>query len=97
VKDLCTVLNRDNSSAGETSAVATSIHFIDDWMIGIAGSQKVRVQRMRGTSVDRGIRSCERLTEHLATEDAAMSRVATFAFETIGIETLQLENFENVG
>jgi hypothetical protein len=88
VEDLCIVLNSHNSSAGETSPIAASVHFIDDRMIGIAGSQKVRVQRMRGTSVDRGIRSCKRLTEHLPTEDTVMPGIAAFTFESISIETL---------
>ena len=68
VVDRSTVLNGDHASSREALAIANAVNFIENGHLGIAGAQKVGVERVHSTLVDGPSGGHEGLRGNLATE-----------------------------
>ena len=70
MEDRLAVLDRDDAARGEAAAVADAVDLVDDRDARIAGPQEVGVQRVREPAFDGAARGHQRLSRHLAAEDA---------------------------
>ena len=93
------MLDRHHPAGGEASAVADAIDLIDDRHLGIAAEQEISVQRMRRPHrhiLDRAAGGYQRLADHLPAKHALPARLRRTAAEEIHLESLEVENGENV-
>ena len=78
-------------------AVAAAIDLVDDRRVEVAAAQEIGMQRVHRAALDRAAGRHERLAEHLSTEYLRAADVAALAAEQVHLETLELEQADQVG
>src|SRR5690606_31214030 len=98
IKDRPPMLDGQYVPGAEAAAVAGAVDLIDDGRMGIAGAQKVGVQRMRlPFRVNGPGGGHQALPEHLAAEQLAEAEVVADAAEDVLFDLLQLEQLQKLG
>ena len=96
-EDRVTMLDRDDAAGDKTLAVADAVDLVDDRNRGIAGPQKIGVQRMRfSIRLDSAARRDEGLAQNLAAENALPADIRAATAEKVVLERLQVEDAEKV-
>ena len=96
MENLLSVLDGDHPPTGETVAIATAIHLIDNRGVDITAAQKIAVQGMTGTRLHGQRRGHQGLTQHLPTEDLRITDVTTFAAKQVELEPLERQQANQV-
>ena len=88
------MLNRNDASITETSSISRSVDLVDDMRVDVARAQKVGMQRMYFSIVDRVARSRQSLAEHLTAEHPLTADVAAFPSKNVVLDSLELEQVQ---
>ncbi len=97
-KDHLAVLDRGDPAHRETAAIAGAVDVVDDGVVDIAGTQEIRMQRMRLAAVfHRRLRCRQRLAQHLPTEHVFGADVAALATEQVVFQALQRQQADQFG
>jgi len=89
------VLDRRHASGREGAAVAGAVHVVKDGNRRIAGSEKIRVERVRDTFIDCPARGHQGLGENLTAEDALPALCAA-APKDVHLELFEVEQRNQV-
>jgi hypothetical protein len=92
------VLDRDDAPGGEALAVADAVDLVDDRHLGVAGQEKIGVQRMRRARrhIDGAAGRHQGLAHHLAAEHPLPGVLRGATAKQIELELLEIEDGEKV-
>jgi hypothetical protein len=97
VKDLLAVLDCGDAAGGEALAVAGAVDLVQDRNGRIAGADEVGMEGVAYAGLDRAVGGDERLRDDLSAEDASHPIVGRLAAEEVDLDTLQIEQRDQVG
>ena len=90
------VLAGKDAPRGETLAVADAVDVVDDRHFRIAAQQEIGVQRMGRPVIDGAAGRDQRLTDHLAAEDALPADLRAAAAKEILLQRFEVEDVEEI-
>src|SRR5262245_24126676 len=98
-EDGVTVLDRHDPSRGKAAAVPNAVDFVDDGHLGVAGQQKITMERMRRplrNLVDRAASGNQRLANHLAAKNALPADLRRTASKQIYLYRFKIKNGKQI-
>ncbi len=96
VEDGLPVLDGDDSSRTERSAVADPLDLVQDGNGRVARAKEVGVQRVRRSRLDRSVGRDEGLARNLSAEDSLPTLVGALAAEDVAFDLLEVEKANEV-